>query len=321
MVATDIAIMRMLGKHGVFPDMVMGHSLGEWAAAVGARMINFSEALVAVSARARAMASVSIGDKGKMASVLGPTDEIVRRLPEIGGYLTPANMNSKKQTVIAGASDAVDRAIEYFNKMGMTAQIIPVSHAFHSKVVAPAADALYRTICEMQLAPPSIPLIGNIDGQLYPTDNMETIRRRLADQMASSVQFVKGIETCYREGARIFVEVGPKRALQALAESILEDKPDVLCLSTNHPKRGGVRSFHDAMCGLYAAGIPRPEQLARIPELRAVAEGTKRAIPSENPTLSNGASIVMSTDRTRSTATAGQTDYESLGRLFCALPR
>src|ERR1039458_5601901 len=110
MVATDIAIMRMLSKHGVFPDMVMGHSLGEWAAAVGARMLNFSEALVAVSARARAMASVSIGDKGKMASVLGPTDEIVRRLPEIGGYLTPANMNSKKQTVIAGASDAVDRA-------------------------------------------------------------------------------------------------------------------------------------------------------------------------------------------------------------------
>ena len=130
MVATDIAIMRLLAKHGVVPDLVMGHSLGEWAAAVGARMINFSEALVAVSARARAMASVSIGDKGKMASVLGPTDEIVRRLPEIGGYLTPANMNSKKQTVIAGASDAVDRAVDYFNKLGMTAQIIPVSHAF-----------------------------------------------------------------------------------------------------------------------------------------------------------------------------------------------
>ncbi|HEX7501233.1 MAG TPA: acyltransferase domain-containing protein, partial [Polyangia bacterium] len=314
MVATDIAIMRMLGKHGVFPDMVMGHSLGEWAAAVGARMLNFSEALVAVSARARAMASVSIGDKGKMASVLGPTDEIVRRLPEIGGYLTPANMNSKKQTVIAGASDAVDRAVEYFNNMGMTAQIIPVSHAFHSKVVAPAADALYRTICEMQIAPPSIPLVGNIDGQLYPTDNMETIRRRLADQMASSVQFVKGIETCYREGARVFLEVGPKRALQALAESDLEDKHDVLCLSTNHPKRGGVRSFHDAMCGLYAAGVPRPEQLSRIPELRAAAEGAR--IPSENTTSANGASIVMSTDRTRPSATAGQTDYESLGRLF-----
>ena len=314
MVATDIAIMRMLGKHGVFPDMVMGHSLGEWAAAVGARMLNFSEALVAVSARARAMASVSIGDKGKMASVLGPTDEIVRRLPEIGGYLTPANMNSKKQTVIAGASDAVDRAVEFFNNLGMTAQIIPVSHAFHSKVVAPAADALYRTICEMQIAPPSIPLVGNIDGQLYPTDNIETIKRRLADQMASSVQFVKGIETCYREGARIFLEVGPKRALQALAESDLEDKSDVLCLSTNHPKRGGVRSFHDAMCGLYAAGIPRPEQLSRIPELRAAAEGAK--MPSQNPTSANGASIVMSTDRIRPTATAGQTDYESLGRLF-----
>jgi len=315
MVATDIAIMRLLAKHGVVPDMVMGHSLGEWAAAVCARMINFSEALVAVSARARAMASVSIGDKGKMASVLGPTDEIVRRLPEIGGYLTPANMNSKKQTVIAGASDAVDRAVDYFNNLGMTAQIIPVSHAFHSKVVAPAADALYRTICEMQLNPPSIPLIGNIDGQLYPTNDMELIRRRLADQMASSVQFVKGIETCYREGARIFVEVGPKRALQALAENVLEDKHDVLCLSTNHPKRGGVRSFHDAMCCLYAAGIPRPELLARIREIQPAASAARNATASDDPTQSNGASIAMSTNRIGSSA-AGPTDYEGLGRLF-----
>jgi len=109
----------------------------------------------------------------------------------------------------------------------------------HSKVVAPASDALYRTICEMEIAFPRIPLVGNIDGELYPTHDMDTIKRRLADQMASSVQFVKGVETCYREGARIFVEVGPKRALMALAESILEDKDDVICFSTNHPKRGG----------------------------------------------------------------------------------
>jgi acyl transferase domain-containing protein/acyl carrier protein/NAD(P)-dependent dehydrogenase (short-subunit alcohol dehydrogenase family) len=316
MVATNIALMRLLGKHGVFPDIVMGHSLGEWAAAVGARMIDFSEALVAVSARARAMASVSIGDKGKMASVLGPTDEIVRRLPEIGGYLTPANMNSKKQTVIAGASDAVDRAVSFFNQLGMTAQIIPVSHAFHSKVVAPAAAALYRTICEMQLHAPSIPLVGNIDGQLYPTDDMEAIRRRLADQMASSVQFVKGVETCYREGARIFLEVGPKRALQALAENILDDKSDVLCLSTNHPKRGGVRSFHDAMCGLYAAGIPRPEQLDRISEIRAAAETVGGTTPSQNLASSNGAVTAMSTEHTRPSTSSGQTDFEGLGRLF-----
>src|SRR5450759_850810 len=316
MVATNIAIMRLLGKHGVVPDLVMGHSLGEWAAAVGAGMINFADALVAVSARARAMASVSIGDKGKMASVLGPTEEIVRRLPEIGGYLTPANMNSKKQTVIAGASDAVDRAVEFFNNLGMTAQIIPVSHAFHSKVVAPAADALYTTICEMQLSPPSIPLVGNIDGQLYPTHDMEAIRRRLADQMASSVQFVKGVETCYREGARVFVEVGPKRALQALAENILEDKADVLCLSTNHPKRGGVRSFHDAMCGLYAAGVPRPEQVGRIQEIRSAAAVTGGQLPSETTPPSHAAPTVMSTDRTRSSASEGSTDYEGLGRLF-----
>jgi acyl transferase domain-containing protein/acyl carrier protein len=318
MVASDIAIMRLLDKHGVKPDIVMGHSLGEWAAAVGAGMVTFPEALVAVSARARAMASVSIGDKGKMASVMGPTDEIVRRLPEIGGYLTPANINSRKQTVIAGASEAVDRAVDYFNKLGMTAQLIPVSHAFHSKVVAPASDALYRTICEMEIAFPRIPLVGNIDGQLYPTHDMDTIKRRLAEQMASSVQFVKGIETCYREGARIFVEVGPKRALMALADSILDDKDDVICFSTNHPKRGGVRSFHDAMCAFYAAGIPRPEALlAALAGTQPVSEiATAKAVvasPVLSTTSSHGANPTMS-DPIRTSA--GQPDYDGLGRLF-----
>ena len=313
MVASDIAIMRLLDKHGVKPDIVMGHSLGEWAAAVGAGMVTFPEALVAVSARARAMASVSIGDKGKMASVAGPTDEIVSRLPEIGGYLTPANINSRKQTVIAGASDAVDRAVDYFNKLGMTAQLIPVSHAFHSKVVAPASDALYRTICEMQIAFPRIPLVGNIDGDLYPTHDMDTIRRRLADQMASSVQFVKGVETCYREGARIFVEVGPKRALMALADSILEDKDDVICFSTNHPKRGGVRSFHDAMCGFYAAGIPRPEDL--VAALAGTPPATATATPTVSlPNSSHGATQIMSESPIRTSA--GQPNYDGLGRLF-----
>ncbi len=319
MVATDIAVMRLLDKHGVRPDIVTGHSLGEWAAAVAAGMVTFAEALVAVSARARAMASVSIGDKGKMASVMGPTDEIVRRLPEIGGYLTPANINSRKQTVIAGASDAVDRAVDYFNNLGMTAQLIPVSHAFHSKVVAPASDALYRTICEMQIAFPRIPLVGNIDGQLYPTNDMDVIRRRLADQMASSVQFVKGIETCYREGARIFVEIGPKRALMALTESILEDRDDVICLATNHPKRGGIRSFHDAMCGFYAAGIPRPENLVAAftgtrPEPETASAITAAAPAAASPILSQGATQIMSESPIR--ASAGQPDYEGLGRLF-----
>jgi 3-oxoacyl-(acyl-carrier-protein) synthase/NAD(P)-dependent dehydrogenase (short-subunit alcohol dehydrogenase family)/acyl carrier protein len=282
-------------------------------------MVTFPEALVAVSARARAMASVSIGDKGKMASVAGPADEIGRRLPEIGGYLTLANINSRKQTVIAGASDAVDRAVDYFNKLGMTAQLIPVSHAFHSKVVAPASDALYRTICEMEIAFPRIPLVGNIDGEIYPTHDMDTIKRRLADQMASSVQFVKGIETCYREGARIFVEVGPKRALMALADSILEDKDDVICFSTNHPKRGGVRSFHEAMCGFYAAGIPRPESLlaavaAPQPAAEIATARTASAPKVSIPTSSHGATQTMSESPIRTSA--GQPDYDGLGRLF-----
>jgi len=134
--------------------MVMGHSLANGPRLWVPAWSPSAEALVAVSARARAMASVSIGDKGKMASVMGPTDEIGAfcprwRLPHAGQHQQPQADRDR------GCSDAVDRAVDYFNKLGMIAQLIPVSHAFHSKVVAPRRMRCIAPSCEMQIRIPA----------------------------------------------------------------------------------------------------------------------------------------------------------------------
>ena len=306
----DVALTRLFQSQGIRPDFVMGHSLGEWGAVVASGMLSFADALVGVSARAKGMASVSLGDTGKMASVLGPYEEIEAHLAKIEGYLVPANINSRKQTVIAGASEAIDRAVDYFNKAGFTSQQIPVSHAFHSKIVAPAAEVMRETLGTMQLAAPQIPLVGNVEGEFYPQDQ-ERVRDLLAMQLASPVRFVKGLETLYRAGARMFVEVGPKRVLQGFAEDVLGDRDGVLCLSSNHPKRGDVASFHEAMCGLYAAGLPATDRASQAATPEVASAHSTVSLPKAIAPMMSGSPA------TATTGTPSKTpDYEALGRVF-----
>ncbi|HNH47109.1 MAG TPA: type I polyketide synthase, partial [Myxococcota bacterium] len=134
----DVAMMRLLADFGVEGDMVAGHSLGEYGAAVAAGIISFPEALLAVSARGREMAAVQIDDRGKMASISTSLDNVQQVLAGISGYVIAANKNCPSQTVIAGASDAVEAACEAFRAKGHTVAMVPVSHAFHSAIVAPA---------------------------------------------------------------------------------------------------------------------------------------------------------------------------------------
>ena len=106
----------------------------------------------------------------------------------------------------------------------------------------------------MDVRAPRIPIVANVTGELYPETKSEIVDL-LGRQVASPVQFVKGIETLYREGVRILVEVGPKRVLNALAGDILQDRDDVTILYTNHPRKGALPSLNEALCGLYAAGV------------------------------------------------------------------
>ena len=262
--AADLALTRMLAAYGIEPDLVMGHSLGEYGALVAAGALPFAAALEAVSARGRGMASLNVPDHGAMAAVMAPLAEIERVVASVDGYVVVANINSTHQAVIGGATEAVERAIEAFTSAGYSAARIPVSHAFHTAIVAPVSEPLRRTLARLELRAPQLPVVANIDGEFYPASGPGLKDRMLdilARQVASPVQFVKGLGTLYEAGARVFVEVGPKRALAGFADDVLGSAhDDVLALFTNHPKYGDVPSFNAALCGLYAAGLGYPAQ-------------------------------------------------------------
>ncbi|HET6775543.1 MAG TPA: type I polyketide synthase, partial [Acidimicrobiales bacterium] len=307
--ATDIALTRLLATYGVTPDIVMGHSLGEYGALVAAGALSFEAALEAVSARGSEMANLSIEDNGAMAAVLAPLEEIERVVASIEGYVVVANVNSPSQAVIGGATAAVEAAVAAFVDAGHTAIQLPVSHAFHTSIVAPASEPLRQALVRLELRAPTLPIVANVDGGLYPMgpgvqDQMLDI---LARQVASPVQFVKGLHTLHAEGARVFVEVGPKKALHGFVEDALgAEHDDVVALFTNHPKQGDIVSFNQALCGLYAAGFGT---VAEAPTAELVA-------PTE-PAAAGAVDVPAGTPAEATVATLRPDDrYTELGHLL-----
>ena len=121
-------------------------------------------------------------------------------------------------------------------------------------IVAPVSEPLKAVLRRLNVRPPSLPIVSNVTGDFYPENaDADTMLDLLGRQVASPVQFIDGLHTLYAAGARVFVEVGPKKALHGFVEDVLGD--DVLALFTNHPKIGDVASFNQALCGLYAAGL------------------------------------------------------------------
>ena len=280
--AADLALTRLLDAYGIRPDMTMGHSLGEYGALGAAGALPFADALEAVAARGREMTRVSMADNGRMAAVFAPLPEIERILKTIDGYVVIANLNSDKQAVIGGASLAVDLAVEAFLKAGYNAVPLPVSHAFHTSIVAPTSGPLRQVLERLRLQPGNLPIVANVNGEFYPAgpDARPAMLDILARQVASPVQFVKGLRTLHEAGARVFVEVGPKKALHGFVEDVLGEHSDVLALFTNHPKFEDATAFNQALCGLYSAGMGtgRADTHADAEPVRAAQQPTARPV-------------------------------------------
>ncbi|HEX9110392.1 MAG TPA: acyltransferase domain-containing protein, partial [Terriglobales bacterium] len=315
---------KLLAAYGITPDFTMGHSVGEYGALIASGALPFADALDAVSARGRGMTQVAVNDKGLMAAVFAPLEEVERTLKTIDGYVVIANINSEHQTVIGGATEAVTQAMEVFQKAGFEVAPLPVSHAFHTTIVAGASKPLHAVLERLHLESPRIPIVANVTGEFYPTgpNVVPQMLDMLSTQVAAPVQFVKGLRTLYDAGARVFVEVGPKKALQGFAEDVLGPKGDVVSLFTNHPKIGDIASFNQALCGLYAAGLGcgAAETTHEIP-----APVSTVAVPLETPkpiavaapiaTVPVAATPVPSIPATKA-APANGDHFLELGHLF-----
>jgi acyl transferase domain-containing protein/acyl carrier protein/NADP-dependent 3-hydroxy acid dehydrogenase YdfG len=318
--ATETAIARLLVAYGVSPDMVMGHSLGEYGALVASGALSFEEALRAVSARGDEMTKTSLKDNGLMAAVFGPIEEIEKIISGVAGYVVIANINSTKEAVIGGSTEAVQKAMTAVRDAGYVARQLQVSHAFHTNIVGKASEGLSRTLAKMNLQPPGIPIVANISGAFYPNaarpNAVTEMIDILAKQVSSPVQFVKGLNTLYDAGARVFVEIGPKRVLYGFVDDVVGKREDVVTLFTNHPRIGDIVSINQALCGLFAAGLGVGK--VAVETARQVVTEDKEIVRPEprEDVRQPGPSYPEQTESTPPPAQAHDDRYVRLGHLF-----
>ena len=209
------------------PDMVGGHSLGEFSALTAAGALTFADGLRLVSARAMAMQKCCEANPGAMAAIIGmPDDEVEKRCAEVTaegrGVVIPANYNCPGQLVISGNKDAVERACEVIKEAGAKRAImLPVGGAFHSPLMQNAKDELESAIMSTAFHKPICPVYQNVDGKAY-TDP-DTIRGNLVAQLTSPVKWTTEVQNMIAAGATEFTECGPGRALQGMIVKISKE--------------------------------------------------------------------------------------------------
>ena len=204
----DIAIARLLRDFGVEADMVAGHSLGEYAAAVVAGVMSFKDSIRAVSARGREMAAIQLDDPGKMASIACSEETLLPFIAQSPHYVIAANKNCASQTVIAGSSPGIEFVLEACKQEGIRGQELSVSHAFHSDIVAPAGEPLKRVLQNLTLSIPHLPISTNVTGDWYP-QTIDGIVGVLGQQIASPVEWIKQIEGLYTPVPVYLLNVDP----------------------------------------------------------------------------------------------------------------
>jgi [acyl-carrier-protein] S-malonyltransferase len=209
---------RALG--GPAPDMVAGHSLGEYTALVAAGTIAFGDCLPLVRFRAQSMQEAVPQGQGAMAAILMLDDDVVRAAcAEAGGEVQAVNFNAPGQVVIAGEKDAVSRAIETCKTKGAKrAMPLPVSAPFHSTLMRPAAERLRTYLAKVNLAPPKCAVVNNVDVKVEREP--ERIKDALVRQAASPVRWVETIGAMLDMGATHIVECGPGRVLAGMTKRI-----------------------------------------------------------------------------------------------------
>ena len=205
------------------PDMVAGHSLGEFSALVANNTLNFEDGLKLVSQRALAMQKACEMQESTMAAVLGLDDEVVEKIClETSGIVVPANYNCPGQLVISGEIEALNIACEKLKEAGARrALLLPVGGAFHSPLMEPAREELAAAIENTTLNEPNCPVYQNVT--TTPVTVSKEIKENLIAQLTAPVKWTQSIQNMVNDGAKAFVEVGPGRVLQGLVRKIAKD--------------------------------------------------------------------------------------------------
>ena len=202
------------------PDMVAGHSLGEFSALVAAGALSFEEGLKLVSKRAQAMQKACEAKPSTMAAVLALPDETVEQLcAEVDDVVAPANYNCPGQVVISGSNEGIDAACEKMLAAGAKrAMKLKVGGAFHSPLMQPAQEELAKAINAAEFKAPMCPVYQNVDAKPH-TDPAE-IKENLIKQLTAPVRWTQDVQAMIADGADEFIELGPGSVLQGLVKKI-----------------------------------------------------------------------------------------------------
>lgn len=214
------SVVAALTSDDFTPDMVAGHSLGEFSALVANGTLSFEDGLSLVYKRALAMQKACETQESTMAAVLGLEDSVVEDIcNKIGGVVVAANYNCPGQLVISGEIKAVQSACEKLSEAGARrALILPVGGAFHSPLMEPAREELADAIENTQFNSPNCPVYQNVDAKGY-TD-IATIKKNLVLQLTSPVRWTQCVESMIADGATSFTECGPGKVLQGLVKKV-----------------------------------------------------------------------------------------------------
>jgi len=218
LVATSLAVLAAIRAQGIEPDYVIGHSVGEFSALAACGSMTDEEAIELVRERGIAMAEAAARHPGSMAAILGLEDEVVETLCRKILGVWPANYNCPGQIVVSGENAAVDECCELAQEAGARRAVkLKVSGAFHSPLVARAADRLRPAIDKVKFQEPVAPFMSTVTARL---ESAQRIGPLLVDQLTAPVRFTQAASELMREGVRTFVEIGPGNVLSGLVKRI-----------------------------------------------------------------------------------------------------
>ena len=218
LVATSLAMFAALRARGIEPDVVVGHSVGEFAALAASQAIGNEEAIALVRERGIAMAEAAAAKPGSMAAILGLEDEVVEQLCRKILGVWPANYNCPGQIVVSGENPAVDECIELAQEAGARRAVkLKVSGAFHSPLVARAAERLRPAVDKIHFKEPVAPFMSTVTARI---ESAQRVAPLLVDQLTAPVRFTQAASELMRQGVHTFVEVGPGNVLSGLVKRI-----------------------------------------------------------------------------------------------------
>lgn len=209
------------------PDMVAGHSLGEFSALYAAGVLDFKSALSLVALRGEHMQKAGTANPGTMAAIIGMEDDAVDEIcklaaDETGKVVVPANYNCPGQLVISGDVEGVEKAVEIAKDKGCRlAKVLAVGGAFHSALMKPAYDALKEKLNKTPFSAPKFPVYSNYTAQ--KTTDADTIKENVLNQLLDPVKWTQTLENMSHNGADHFVEIGPGNVLQGLVKRTIKN--------------------------------------------------------------------------------------------------